>query len=111
MINMAVETRQRDIRLNDSIEVLVASMTDAHSDVRSRVASRLKELEFRTVRDLSVKSVQFLQRELGLEAARHVSDTLGKYYAVILTDVQARQRAPGDPPHMDAGYNGAPRFE
>lgn len=108
---MAFVQGRRDGRLTDTIDTFVANMPDAHRDVRTRVASRLKELDFRIVGDLASKSSQFFQRELGVEAARHVSNALDKYYAVKLTDVQARQRAPGDPPRIDAAYKGAPRFE
>ncbi|MBI4095846.1 MAG: hypothetical protein HY438_03235 [DPANN group archaeon] len=99
-------------KISDSIETFVNRMVDVHPDVRSRVLGRLKQLELFTVADLSVKTRQFVRRELVPSVdAGVVEHTLSAYYGITLKDLKAVQRAPGDPPRIDTGYNGAPRFE
>ncbi len=102
---------QKDGKLTDTIDTFVARIPDVHPEMCAKITRRLTQLELATVEDLTHKTRQFFQRELGRAEEAQIYGALRQHYDVTLTDLHARSRAPGDPPRVDARYGGAPRFE
>ncbi len=88
----------------DTIDSFVRKMESVPEVIR-RASGRLKELEFSYVNELAVKSRQYFERELGVEAARAVMENLRRLYKMEIRDLTTLRQAPGDPEPIDKNYH------
>ena len=93
---------------SDSLDTFLGKV-EAHPDVRKRVAERLRELELPDVASLGSRTFQFYEREVGIEGARVIADTLKQLYKTEIKDLRAVATVPGDPEPIDRGYS-VPKF-